>query len=355
MDLNAVIARIHEHLEEDHVESAVMACLRVARAAKDHVHAAIFLRELYPDKNEVVRALYDDIAPLKREAQKYVFEFSLERWLELHTVELATPEEDFEKRAGDRRNVLKISAGELEADIQQSEKAIADLSLPTGMGEFDTAAFTDRFIAQKSEMRMRIRALLLLKSRLKVRCLNYAIQMERQLALQTKSQSFLESAQNEVNNFFKPRSEDVFNKLQKAAQLAVSADAEDCALLLTEVRRALKAAADYFYKPVAGHVRCKDGKERLMGEDQYLNRLNEFVAMRFVKATSVELLQAELDHLNSFVRRLNEMASKGVHGIVTFAEAKQGLIGLYFFLFNLCQHLTHDKEGLIAVAVTAEE
>ncbi len=53
MDFTAVIARIHEHLEEDHVESAVMACLRIARASKDYIHAAIFLRELYPDKNEV--------------------------------------------------------------------------------------------------------------------------------------------------------------------------------------------------------------------------------------------------------------------------------------------------------------
>jgi len=57
MDFEKGIARIHEHLEDDRIESAVMACLRVARAAKDHMHSAIFLRELYPDKNEVVRAL----------------------------------------------------------------------------------------------------------------------------------------------------------------------------------------------------------------------------------------------------------------------------------------------------------
>ncbi|MDA9489566.1 hypothetical protein [Bradyrhizobium sp. CCBAU 11361] len=97
-----------------------------------------------------------------------------------------------------------------------------------------------------------------------------------------------------------------------------------------------------------------DGTERLMGEEQFLNRLHEFVAMRFAKATSKELLQAELDHLTVFLRRLNDIASKGVHGSVTFAEAKQGLIGLYFFLFNLHQHLTHEKDALISVTVTAE-
>jgi hypothetical protein len=28
------------------------------------------------------------------------------------------------------------------------------------------------------------------------------------------------------------------------------------------------------------------------------------------------------------------------HANITLAESRQGLVGLYFFLFNLCQHLT---------------
>jgi hypothetical protein len=60
---------IYEHLEEDRVESAVMRCLRIARAAKDFFNAAIFLRELSPNKNEVMRTLYQEISPLNKEAQ----------------------------------------------------------------------------------------------------------------------------------------------------------------------------------------------------------------------------------------------------------------------------------------------
>jgi hypothetical protein len=339
MDYEKGVARIYEHLENDHVEKAVMACLRIARAAKDHLNAAIFLRELYPDKNEVVRALYDDISSLKKEAQKLVFELSLERWLELHVIESFTPAEDRHKREGDRRNVLMIAVGELEGELEQWERAIADLTLPPGMGEFDTAAFTDRLLSEKAAIRMRIKALQTLKARLKTRCLNYAIQIERQLGLQQRNQGFLESVQNDVNNFFKARSEDVFNKLMKAGQLAASADLEDSALLLTEVRRALKAAADYFYPPVDGKVMCSDGVERSLGNEQYLNRLHQFVAERATGSVSKEMLQAELDHLTSFFRRLNDMASKGVHANVTVSEAKQGLIGLYFLLSNITRHV----------------
>lgn len=348
MNLDKVIARVYENLEEDRVESAVMSCLRIARGIKDYVHAAIFLRELYPDKNEVVRVLHDEIAPLKKDAQDYVFKFSAERWLDLHTVEDFTPEADRHKPKGDRRNVLMISAGELDAEIQQWERAITDLTLPAGMSEFDLAAFTDRFTHEKVHMRVRIKAVQTIKSRLKSRCLNYAIQAERQIELQRNSQSFLESVQNEVNNFFKVRSDEVFSKLQKATQLAVSGDSEDCALLLTEVRRAMKAAADFFYPASSGRILCADSVERKMTEDQYLNRLHQFVSERVTQSTSKEMLETELSHLMAFIRRLNGMASKGVHSSVTFAEAKQGLIGLYFFLFNLCQHLPSETSEAVA-------
>ena len=87
---------------------------------------------------------------------------------------------------------------------------------------------------------------------------------------------------------------------------------------------------------------CADGKERGLGDEQYLNRLNEFVARRLARSTSKEMIVAELEHLATFFRRLNEMASKGVHGPVTLAESRQGLVGLYFFLFNVCQHLSTE-------------
>ena len=211
------------------------------------------------------------------------------------------------------------------------------------MGELDTAAFTDRLLHEKAEMRFRIRANLSLKARIKALCLNYAIEIERQLDGQQKGQAFLEDVQNEVNNYFKGRCDDVFDKLRKATELTKSTDREDSALLLTEVRRALKAAADHFYPPISGMVPCSDGKERALGEEQFLNRLHEVLARQVARSTSKELLQEELDHLGAFLRRLHEIASKGVHTDVTFAEAKQGLIGVYFFLFNLIQHLTRTK------------
>ena len=151
---------------------------------------------------------------------------------------------------------------------------------------------------------------------------------------------FLHKVQTEVNNYFKSHSDDVYKKIQKAAELSDSTDMEDAALLLTEVRRSLKAVADYLYPATSEQIVCTDGKERKMGDDQYLNRLFEYVLKNVTQSTSKDLLQNELNYLVSFIERLNKIGSKGVHSEVTIVEAKQGLVGLYFFLFNLCQKIT---------------
>lgn len=334
MDFSKSITRIFEHLENDNVEAATMACLRVARSAQDHLNAAFFLRELYPKKEEVGRMIYDDTKHLKKDAGKFIFEHSFERWLEIHTLDFSFPSND----GAEGRNVLKVAAGEIDAELSQWEGTLRDLSPPAGLHAFDAAAFHDSANRQRAEIRLRISALNTIKSRLKTRCLNYAIQIEKQLAAQERNQAFLWAVENDVNNYFKDRDVDVYQKLQKASALASSSDAEDGALALTEIRRALKAAADHFYPPRSEPVVCSDGKERDLGDERYLNRLNEYLATRMVASTARDLAKAELELLSAFMRRLNDLASKGVHANVSPAEARQGLVGTFMFLSTITQH-----------------
>jgi hypothetical protein len=333
MDFAQAVARIFDHLENDKVEAATMACLRVARSSQDHLNAAIFLRELNPNKEEVLRTLYDDAQHLSDEAKKFVWERSLDRWLEIHTMEFALSTTN----GGEERTVLKVAAGDIDPELAQWQATLAELTPPSGLSPFDAAAFHDSANSERARIRLRMTALSTIRSRLKTRCLNYAIQIEKQLASQDRNQAFLWVVQNEVNNYCKERAPDVFQKLQKASLLAASSDPEDAALLLTEVRRALKAAADHFYPPRTEPVVCSDGKERLLGEDRYLNRLNEYLATSMPASRSRELAAAELALLDAFMRRLNEMASKGVHATVTPAEARQGLVGTFLFLSTITQ------------------
>src|SRR5690349_11387566 len=148
MDYPQTLARIYEHLEEDHVEKAVMGCLRVARATNDYLNAAIFLRELYPRGTEVARLLHEDMSHLSKEQRKFLYEASGKRWLELHTMDYVLSGDPTEEELpeGDRHTVLNAAAGDIQSRIDQWEHSIADMALPSGMGEFDTAAFTDRLL-----------------------------------------------------------------------------------------------------------------------------------------------------------------------------------------------------------------
>jgi hypothetical protein len=335
MDYAVAIDHIYDHIENGHVDKAVMGCLRIARNLNDYMYTAIFLREMYPVKRDFRNILYDDTSHLKEDVQKYLFEQSLEHWIDSRTLNFSFGTND----KGEEKTLLALSVGVLDRELEQLERIIQDLTIPPGMGEFDTAAFTDRYNDEKSQLRLRINAIYTIKDRIKTRCLNYAIRIERQLQAQQKSISFLGQIQNDVNNYFATHSEDVYKKLQKAAELIDNNDQENLSLLLTQVRRAIKSSADYFYPPSLGPVKCADGTIRDLDDKQYLNRLNEFLITAFEKSSSRDLLKAELEQLSVFARRLNEVASKGIHATVSGNEAKQGLLGLYMFLYNICSRL----------------
>ncbi len=335
MDYANIIKRVYEYIENGHVDKAVMGCLRIARHLKDYLYIAIFLREMYPNNKELMRLIYEDADHLNEKAQKFLYEKSFKYWLESHTLDFSLAPND----CGEERNVFTLGVGELDSEIEQSERSIQDMAIPSGMGEFDTAAFTDRYNNKKVWLRLRIKAAQTVKERIKTRCLNYAIRVEKQLEAQRKTQSFLEQVQNDVNNYFKAKSEDVYTKLQKAAQLVESDNPEDLSLLLTQVRRSIKAAADFFYPPPDQKNKCSYDTERVLDNEHYLNRLQEFLADNLAKSSSRDLLYAEFDHLVAIARRLNKVTSKGVHATVSISEAKQGLITLYLFLYNVCSHL----------------
>lgn len=342
MDYATAIQRVYEHIEKGHVDKAVMGCLRIARHLKDHLYTLVFLREMNPNNAELARVLHDDTSHLKEEARKLLWEISLEYWLDSHTLDFTLSTDD----NGEERNILDIGVGELDSELEKWEHSIQDMTIPPGMGEFDTAAFTDRYNNRKAQIRLRMQAIQTVKERIKTRCLNFAIRIERQLEAQQKSQSFLEQTQNDVNNYFKAHSEDVYTKLQKASQLVDSDNPEDLSLLLTQVRRAIKSAADFFYPPSNQAIKCSDGVERYLGDEQYLNRLKESLATRLAKSSSRDLLRAEFNHLAVFARRLNQVASKGVHANVSLSEAKQGLLGLYMFLYNIIVFDTSQPVGV---------
>lgn len=132
-----------------------MVCLRIARLIHDYVNAAIFVREMGGRTKEVVRVLYDDMAHLKSEALEFADKCSSAHWLHLRTLDFSLGRDD----QGDELKVLTVAVGELDSELDDSERSISDLAVPAGMSPYDTAAFTDSYQRRKAWIRLRIRAI----------------------------------------------------------------------------------------------------------------------------------------------------------------------------------------------------
>ena len=338
MDESELIDRIYNHVEFGDTDKATVACLRLARRVGDSFNVIVFLRELYPDRHQLQVAFYEETQDMKKDAQEFLWKTTQDRWIQERSLDYSLSKDQ------DDRNVLAMGVGELIREVEQMEKSIDDLKLPQGMGEFDTAAFTDRHTELNGQIRLKIRACHTILERIRTRCLNYATRIERQLEAADTASDLISSVQNDVHNYYAERCEPAYQKLRKAAGLIKSKEPEDHALLLTSIRRAVNAVADYHFPPRLEPVFCHDGNTRQLGEKQYLNRLQEFCCSQLASSKSTKLLRAEIDYLGVFVRRLNEVASKGVHAEVSGLEAKQGLLGLYMFLSNLIAKLEHQSD-----------
>ena len=330
-----IINRIYDHIEYGDVDKAVFACIRLSRNIGDTFNTIIFLRELCPDKKQLDQAIFDETSSLNKEGQEFLWKTSHEHWLEGRILNQSFTDDP-------EKTVFTMGVGEMQKEIAHVKEIISDLNTPKGMGEYDTAAFTDRYDSTKAQYRLRIYSINTIQERIRTRCLNYTSQVEKQLDTQEKTNLFLSEVQNKVNLYFSIRSDDTFRKLQKATTLLESNDPEDDALLLTTIRKTINSVADYFYPPVQDKILCCDGIKRKMGNQEYLNRLGEFCTKTFNSSTSNELINAELNYFMTFAKKLNEIASKGVHTNVSPIEAKQGLVGLYLFLSNIIEKIEHQ-------------
>jgi hypothetical protein len=336
MNTQELVERVYDHVEKGEVDKAVFACVRLSRSINDLIPLFIFLRELSASDDQYMADLVQETHTLNEEARQYLYKTAQDSWLKRRTLEV--PDSNNRRDEGSEKT-LTGGIADLQRDVELFTGAIKDMELPSGMGEFDTAAFTDRYVDRKLAYRGRMRLSNVVIERVRTLCWNYASRVEKQLAIQAGNVHFLTVVQDTVNNFFAARSSETYEKLMKASALVGTTGAEDSALLLTTVRRAIKAVADHFYPPSTDEVLCSDGKKRKMGDEQYLNRLEQFCRGLLTSSTSDELAKSELDYLLAFIRRLNDLSSKGVHTEVTPAEAKQGLIGLYMFLSNVIHRI----------------
>jgi DNA uptake protein ComE-like DNA-binding protein len=125
---------------------------------------------------------------------------------------------------------------------------------------------------------------------------------------------------------------EAIEKFMAAYERLGSKSTEDWSHALTAARRVIKAVADALYPP-----QDTPKGARKLGEEQYINRLWAFLDEHVPAGSDKDLAKAHIDYLGSFLQRLNEKASKGVHAQVFYEEAVRAVLYTYLALGDVLE------------------
>lgn len=110
---------------------------------------------------------------------------------------------------------------------------------------------------------------------------------------------------------------------------------EDRAHALTSCRRVLKTLADELYPARLEPVVGSDGKEHVLNDGAFINRLLQYVAETVGRHENGAVVQATLKDADARLRALNELASKGVHADVTAYEVDTCVVQTYLVIADV--------------------
>ncbi|MCX2712230.1 hypothetical protein [Mycolicibacterium sp. J2] len=158
---------------------------------------------------------------------------------------------------------------------------------------------------------------------------NYLISVEADLLAGKTSSDIFQRAQLYINAALRKYAPDALDKFIAAQEALSSGTAEDFAHALTSCRRLIKALADALYPATDEEVTGVDDTRRLMSDDKYKNRLTEYVRQNVDGKRHRQTVVQIVGDLSNRLNSLDGLASKGVHGDVTQAEAETCVVWTY--------------------------
>lgn len=112
-----------------------------------------------------------------------------------------------------------------------------------------------------------------------------------------------------------------------------SQNPEDWANAVHSCRRIIKDLADELY-PASDPIFI-DGKKIKLGNDQYINRLVQFVSEKKQSSTHAKIINCDLAYIGNRLDAVQEASSKGTHSDVTLDEATKYVMHTFFLISDV--------------------
>lgn len=283
------------------------------------------------DKEAGTRLAQELLPHYSREAYRKQNEVFVNAWKEERTVGRDAMADEGSPES--RGSVNLDSVLELEARIETLEYMRA-LPVPPRLSPLDLAVFSKETTTIGIDATNRLRTVKCILVRISQRvhdCLSLA---EKQLLYGQIHADIFERNRRYVDERLTAVVPEAAEQFIAAYSRAADGSVESRAHALTSCRRVLKTMADKLY-PAREPLRGPDGKERILDDAKYVNRLWQYVHETVGGATAGGTMKAQISDLGNRIDSLQDLSSKGVHADVSEFEANMCVIQTYLLVGDL--------------------
>lgn len=222
------------------------------------------------------------------------------------------------------------SVGQLEAALRQVNETVEHYAtVPSDLTPIDKyriAKEYDEALARVVPIRAALEAVL---ERVKQAVYDILLDTERQIESGQHRPNVFERGRSYVQASLTRRAPQALPMFEAAEAAIERGTVEDLSHALTSCRRMIKALADALYPASDEAIVGGDGRTRVMDDGAYRNRLLQFAIENIDSSTHKELVREALTGLGNRLSRLDELANKGVHDVVTRTEAETCVMWTY--------------------------
>ncbi len=238
-----------------------------------------------------------------------------------------------------------LSAQQIEGTVQMlrdQEAGLADP--PPGMHTYDLGKYVaDRQRMHTTYLTTRI-PLDNILARVKDRLWEFLTETEHELTFGEATSETFDRLRSFVDRQLTTISPPALDQFQTAYRRLKDGGDEDRAHALTSCRRVLKTLADELYPARRDPVVGSDGKQHVLTDGAFVNRLLQYVSETVGNHENGAVVQATVKDIDARLSALNDLASKGVHADVTTYEVDTCVVQTYLVVADLLR--IRERAGL---------
>ena len=320
--LKQALALTHEALKEIdnpniRLSAVIRKAIRIASLRNDFKNIGWMMLEMqsYTEKKikEILKSIVPHFSP--EEFREYITNLN-EDFLEERKIRTLTSDLKIEKEL----SPICGSVPELELRLEKLESMSQTTYIPT---DIRSGTFW---------LTIELRSIL---EKIKQRVYEFLSQTEKELSYGQVQSSIFEENRIFVDEQLSKVCPEAIKKFIYVYQRLKTEEEEDWSQALTSCRRILSDFADVVYPPTNKPVKGSNGKEHVLEQDKYINRLWQFVYENISSKTTQEVLKVQTGYLCERIDALYKLTNKGVHAHVNKFDVNQCVIYTYLLLGDL--------------------